>query len=62
MESGIERVLGGIASIKGKAGDCPKAEMPTYQHLPAEDHYSILGFPERGYLLNRQVVVRTVGL
>ena len=29
--------MGGIASIKDKTGDCPKAGKPTYQHLPAED-------------------------
>jgi len=62
MESGIEREMGGIASIRIRQATVPKLESLHTSTSPRRTNYTILGFPERGYLLNRQVVVRTVGL
>lgn len=44
--------MGGIASIKDKAGDCPKAGKPTYQHLPAEDQLYNPKTPRKGLSVN----------
>jgi len=53
--------MGGIASIKDKTGDCPKAGKPTYQHLPAEDQLYNPGSPPKGAIME-MVVARKVGL
>ena len=53
--------MGGIASIKDKTGDCPKAGRPTYQHLLAEDQlYNPRSPRSRGH--SKRVVVRKVRL
>jgi len=54
--------MGGIASIKDKTGDCPKAGKPTYQHLPAEDQLYNPKTPPKGAIRKHRVVVRKVRL